>query len=165
MLFPLLFLTLLTPASADAEVVIAGKVVQVISGDRLWLEHPKKGKLGVQLQSVDAPELASKHCPAQTWANQAQRFLQQHVLNQQITGSCLPQLDADGFAHCRIYRGNHDINEAVIAQGYAWYDRRYAINLALQQKEQEARAEKIGIWSDRLLITAPWAYREKCEQR
>ncbi len=153
------------PALVQAEEVlmISGKVEQMLSGDEFVLTHPDHGSINIHLLGVDAPELASNGCKAQPWADQAKRYLTQTLHQQSVSALCLRQLDEKGFAQCRIKRGNQvDVNRALLAQGYAWFDKHLGNDLSLAQAEQQAREEKVGIWSDRLLITAPWKYREDC---
>lgn len=143
--------------------MISGKVSEVLSGDEFVLTHPDHGSINIHLLGVDAPELASQTCKAQPWAEQAKRHLTQTLNQQTVSALCLRQLDENGLAQCRIKQGNQlDINRAVLAQGFAWFDKRLGNDFSLAQAEQQARDEKVGIWSDRLLITAPWKYREQC---
>lgn len=150
--------------SAQETVVVTGEVSQVLSGDRFILAHPQLGQLNVQLQGVSAPVLAFTDCQSQPWAEQAKRYLNQQIYKRTVSGSCLKQLDDTGFAHCRIQRDGQEINLAVIASGYAWFDRRLGNDLPLQQAEQTAKNDKIGLWSDRLPIIAPWKYRTQCSK-
>ena len=49
----------------------------------------------------------------------------------------------------------------MIHQGFAWHYKQYNSDLELHQLEQEARAAKLGLWSDSQKPVAPWDWRKQ----
>jgi endonuclease YncB( thermonuclease family) len=55
----------------------------------------------------------------------------------------------------------YNLNQALVRSGYAWWYRKYSPNdSTLRQLEAEARAKKIGIWSEAKQVIAPWDWRK-----
>jgi endonuclease YncB( thermonuclease family) len=48
----------------------------------------------------------------------------------------------------------------MVQEGMAWHFVKYSSDTTLARLEQQARAKKIGLWSDPHAI-APWDYRSK----
>lgn len=54
-----------------------------------------------------------------------------------------------------------DLNQELVRSGMAWWYRKYAASdKTLEKLEDEARSEKIGLWSDPN-AEAPWEFRQK----
>lgn len=147
----------------QANVLVDGTVVQVLSGDQLVLANSEQGKIAIHLMGVDAPEFALGHClKAQPFADIAQKALTERLKGMTVKASCAPALDGQGFAWCELIHDNESINFWLIEQGYAWYNKSEVGNLRLQQAEQSARQRRVGLWLDQLPVTAPWVYRQRC---
>jgi endonuclease YncB( thermonuclease family) len=57
-----------------------------------------------------------------------------------------------------VYYDDKNINEELLKAGLAWHFRRYSKDEKLQALEDQARAEKIGLWKEKNLIP-PWNRR------
>lgn len=55
--------------------------------------------------------------------------------------------------------GDKNINEIMLAEGYAWHFIRYDKNKAWASLQDQARRAKKGLWRDANPV-APWDYRK-----
>lgn len=70
--------------------------------------------------------------------------------------------DRYGRLVCELDITSQDIpvNQWMVSQGYAWHYVKYAPNdIKLQSAEENARKNKLGLWSSAKPI-APWEYRK-----
>ncbi len=58
-----------------------------------------------------------------------------------------------------VFLGNGNVNAQMIRMGMAWYYKQYSDSVPMQQFEDYARANKIGLWAD-LNPIAPWDWRK-----
>jgi endonuclease YncB( thermonuclease family) len=138
-----------TPCFAET---FSGEVVSVTDGDTIQVMHNGIAEK-IRLNGIDAPEKAQ---PFGQSAKQYTASLCFHKLVSVII-----------YGHDRYRRTIADIqlpegtllsNELVRA-GYAWWYRKYAPNnIALQQLEETARRDHLGLWADANPV-APWDYR------
>ena len=158
-----LMLSLLYIPSAKSEVILTGIVQSVLSGDQLVMAHPELGQQPIRLAQIDAPELALGTCKAQPWAEVAQKAISQQLLGMSVQASCLERLDSEGFAVCQVAVDGENINQWMLSQGHAWFDRSLGNNIWLQQLEQEAKRKRQGLWGNAANTQAPWAYKAQCQ--
>jgi endonuclease YncB( thermonuclease family) len=158
-----LMLSLLTISSAKSDVIISGIVQTVLSGDQIIITHPELGQQAIRLAQIDAPELALGSCRAQAWSDIAQKALSQQVLGLNVQASCLERLDSEGFAVCQVAVDGENMNQWMLSQGHAWFDRSLGNNIWLQQLEQEAKRKRQGLWGNAANTQAPWAYKAQCQ--
>ena len=57
-----------------------------------------------------------------------------------------------------VYYENTNLNKELLKAGLAWHFRRYSKDKELQALEDQARAEKLGLWQDKNPIP-PWDWR------
>ncbi len=150
-------------SSAKADVAISGVVQTILSGDQLIITHPELGQQPIRLAQIDAPELATGVCKAQPWSDVAQKALSQQLQGMSVQASCLERLTADGFAVCQVMVDGENINQWMLSQGHAWFDRSLGNNIWLQQLEQEAKRKRQGLWANAANVQAPWAYKAQCQ--
>ena len=136
-----LFCLLALPALA-ADTTIVGQVVGVHDGDTLK----------VRLFGIDTPELG------QPFSNNAKGALSSLVFGKNVTVSSSGK-DRYGRTLGVVFLGNGNVNEQMIRMGMAWYYRQYSDSVPMQQFENYARANRIGLWSDPNPI-APWDWRK-----
>lgn len=137
-LFFLSLLVLTTPALAQD---IACKVVGVSDGDTITCLTSSNTQIKVRLNQIDAPE--SK----QAFGTQSKKSLSDMVFSKQIivksTGT-----DRYGRTLGEIYIDNVNVNKKQVANGMAWAYREYLTDQDYLVLESNARARKIGIWSE-----------------
>lgn len=120
-----------------------GDTLQVMRG-----EHHET----IRLYGIDCPE------GAQRWSRQATYFTAALVLNQTISIHPVEK-DRYGRTVARVYRESRCVNEELVAAGLAWWYSRLAPNDTIfTQLEEQARAAKKGLWSEKTPVP-PWNWR------
>jgi endonuclease YncB( thermonuclease family) len=146
--------------------VLEGALAVLQDGDSFVAQTPQ-GRVTVRLSGVDAPE---RHQPyAGNARGQLQQLLQNRSLRIQVVKRDQYQrLVAQVFS----LRDNVwiDVGLEQVRQGLAWHYKRYAkeqdfeTRLAYARAEENARAERRGLWKDLETATppqAPWDYRKE----
>ena len=59
-----------------------------------------------------------------------------------------------------ILPDGHSLNRELVAEGLAWWYRKYSKDANLGQLEAEARADKRGLWAG-LDPESPWCWRKQ----
>jgi endonuclease YncB( thermonuclease family) len=128
-----------------------GRVIGVSDGDTLTLLTPEKQPIKVRLAEIDAPE------KSQAFGQRSKQSLSDLVFGKQVR---VEQQDRDRYGRVvgKVYVGSLDVNAEQVRRGMAWVYRKYAKDRSLFKLEEEARAAKIGLWSN-LHAMPPWEYR------
>lgn len=135
-----------------------GVVTANHDGDTLKLQTSERGLLVVRLSGADTPETGQAYWRA------ARDHLKQLVSGKQTTVWCY-KLDRNEREVCHVRVGSQDVCEELIRHGYAWYAQMFGNELSAHQREvyskveQDARALRIGIWSDPAPLP-PWECRK-----
>lgn len=145
----LLFCLLASPlATADSY----PKITRYYDGDTVKIDNGLR-QYKLRLRDIDAPERN------QAYGKQAKRALIQLCKNAQIqvqlSGIDKYQRDL-GYLHCN----QQSASLYMVANGYAWYNQRYAMDDSLLQAQQQARQQKLGLWRAKS-PTPPWQWRQK----
>jgi endonuclease YncB( thermonuclease family) len=113
-----------------------GKVVGVSDGDTLIVLTPEK---------------------SQAYGQRSKQSLSDLVFGKQVR---VKQQDRDRYGRVvgRVYVGSLDVNAEQVKRGMAWVYRKYAKDRSLFKLEEEARAAKIGLWSNPHAMP-PWEHR------
>jgi endonuclease YncB( thermonuclease family) len=141
----------LLAAQVTAEPVHYGKVVKIADGDTLTLLVDSK-QHRIRLSDIDAPE---RKQPFGTKAKQALSDLAfgKRARVVQVT------VDRYGRIVGRVYVAKIDVNQQLVARGYAWVYRKYSDDAELLRLEAEARDKRLGLWADPNPIP-PWEWRK-----
>ena len=165
LILPLIFLSF-----AHAE-TFQCKVVGVTDGDTITCLTDQKEQVKVRLYQIDAPE-----------SGQAYRQKAKQALSDMIYGLTV-EVENKGTDRYKRMLGIlrfdawlaenmtakstlslskvSNVNLEMIKQGYAWYDPfTHNGNLKYKLAEQQARANKLGLWADNNPV-APWKWREE----
>ena len=132
--------------------VLAGRVLRIVDGDTLDVMLDS-GKIRVRMDSIDAPEHDQ---PGGAASKQALAAL--------VDGADV-ELEPNGQETygrmvAVVYRGDRNINAAMVEAGEAWVLREYARDARYCEAEIAARAARLGVWAlppDRQI--APWEWR------
>jgi micrococcal nuclease len=139
------------------------KVIHVDDGDTVVALAPDNRKLKVRLANIDAPETDHGRCrPSQPWAQQSTQRLKELVHGKTILFRC-SQLDRYDRLVCDLHVGGTTANRALVKDGLAWANRsnpRYLRDPQVARAEQQAQAERVGLWRDKGAIP-PWEWRHK----
>ncbi|PSQ80404.1 MAG: chromosome partitioning protein ParB [Bacteroidetes bacterium QS_1_63_11] len=141
----LLGLLLGVPVSATGQ-SFAGTVHRVLDGDTVHLLRDTGQIVRVELYGVDAPERV------QPYGAKARQAVRRAVAEGR---------DEDGRPHYELRVGDRVLNEQLVREGLAWWDRRQAPHADhLQHLERQARADERGLWAQTNPVP-PWEWRAK----
>jgi endonuclease YncB( thermonuclease family) len=131
---------------------IEGRVVRVADGDTVSVLDSRNRQHKVRLFGIDTPERDQPHGSA------SRRALAKLVDNRHV-GVVTVETDSYGRTVGVLYRGDTNINLAMVRAGDAWWYRYYAPHeRQLEQAEREARDERAGLWAGDRPVP-PWEWR------
>ena len=131
---------------------LTGRVVRVADGDTVSILDSSNTQHKVRLYGIDTPERD------QPFGKAAKRALLQ-LVGEQLVGVVIVETDSYGRIVGTLYQGGRNINAAMVASGYAWWYQYYAPHEhLLQTAQQQARAQKLGLWAEPNPV-APWDWR------
>ncbi|WP_353655872.1 thermonuclease family protein [Robiginitalea aurantiaca] len=104
-------------------------------------------------------QLASIDCPQrkQPFSAVATKFISDAIFSRQVS-VVVDSKDRYGRSIGWVYYDDKCLNEELLKAGLAWHFRRYSKDEKLQALEDEARANKVGLWQDSKPIP-PWDWR------
>ncbi|AJC93828.1 thermonuclease (SNc family) [Campylobacter volucris] len=123
----------------DPNSYINAKIIKVIDGDTIEVKTNDK-EIIVRLFGIDAPE------KDQSYGQMSQKFLNAIVLNKEVV---LGVKDEDKYGRILaiVYLNDRDINQVMVANGYAWAYEHYS---DLYVKDQQlAQNAKKGLWEEK----------------
>ena len=151
-----LFLAFAHAASAET---ITGLVVGIADGDTITVLDRTKTRHKVRLAGIDAPE------KSQPFGQAAKKHLSDLVFNKDVVLEC-GKTDKYRREICVVMIDGQDANLAMLANGLAWWYRKYQKEQTSQQRadyeaaETIAKAGKVGLWRD-AEPTPPWDWRHR----
>ena len=144
-----LFILVLTANGWAAE--FTASVVAVLDGDTIEVRHEKRTER-LRLHGIDCPE---------KWQAYGARA-------KQASSALLFGKDVTVHTHGRdkhrrtlgtVFRDGINLNHLLVKEGWCWWFQKYAPkDTLLKQFEEEAKAEKKGLWADPKPVP-PWLYR------
>lgn len=126
-------------------------VVRVQDGDSFVCRMGTSSEIKVRLYGIDAPE------KGQAFGKASKEYL--GSLLQGEIRLVKKGKDRYGRIIAIAYRGSININERMIASGYAWHFKKYDDNPTWSRLEKEARNASKGLWAEPAPL-APWEYRK-----
>jgi endonuclease YncB( thermonuclease family) len=129
-----------------------GRVVGVSDGDTITVLAdgvPRK----IRLSGIDCPE------KSQAYGQQAKAFTAEHSFARDVK---IIALGHDKYRRTIgevILPDGENLNDLLLANGYAWWYQRFSHDEARHELEERARQLKLGLWSDPQ-PAAPWDYRK-----
>ena len=131
---------------------LEGKVVKIIDGDSLSLLDKDRRQHTIRLYGIDTPEWDQPHGRA------AKAALAKRVDGRKV-GVVIVEEDSFGRTVGTVYLEEENINQAMVAAGHAWWFTRYApYERHLEEAEQSAREQGLGLWAQSEPV-APWHWR------
>ncbi|MGE4169265.1 MAG: thermonuclease family protein [Candidatus Margulisiibacteriota bacterium] len=137
--------------------VFSGRVVHVSDGDTIVVLQDNRHSTKIRLAAIDCPE------KSQPFGRQAQRFTQAFCDGQRVTVTTTKK-DRYGRTIGTVQVGSKRLDIALLEAGLAWHYRYFDHDPALDALEQQARAERKGLWSE-ANPTPPWDYRKARRRR
>ena len=169
-----LFLLCSAPVFAKPELshanTLEGLVVGVSEGDQITV-NSFGTEINVRLYGIAAPQTAkvdkftgwSK--AGQPYAEEAFRALSIKILHQQVKVEIRKTLvfnnNAKQVALAVVYLDGRNINLEMVAEGWAWADKKLATKGDLagyQAAQKRARARRIGLWTQGI-PQPPWEFQ------
>jgi len=137
-------------SQADPRAPFSGRVVGVLDGDSLLVLRDGR-QVTVRLHGVDAPE------GGQAYGNVARRALSNLAFGKSVD---VQVRDVDRYERLvsRVSVDGTDVGLELVRGGFAWHYTRYLKDRDYAAAQQEARAERRGLWQDRDPV-APWDWR------
>jgi endonuclease YncB( thermonuclease family) len=146
------FLALATPAMAGE--TAEGTVVGIIDGDTIDVLHRNKPNR-IRLHGIDCPE------KRQDFGTQAKQLASDLAFGKAVSVERVADDRRTGRTVAVVTLPDGRIlNHELVKAGLAWWDPKYAPrDTKLRSLEDEARAEKRGLWSHPTPIP-PWEFRK-----
>ena len=132
---------------------LTGQVVHVADGDTLDVVRDGV-KVRVRLFGIDCPEMA------QAYGDAAKRFTAEACLDRRVV---LKTHGTDKYGRVLgdvLLEDGRVLNRELIKAGLAWWYWKYSDDRELEELEQRARTDRIGLWAD-LNPVAPWEFRAR----
>jgi endonuclease YncB( thermonuclease family) len=132
--------------------VVAGKVTHVNDGDSIEVELGS-GRVRIRMSAIDTPEYDQPYGATSSAALRALLPIGSPVELEVVTQDQFRRMVATVWRVDGDKRVN--INEAMLLQGHAWAYRRYMKEPRFCDLEEEARAQKLGLWAQPV---GDWVY-------
>ncbi len=145
----LIFLFSLLPISESFK----GMVIGVYSGDTIVVSIDNNKQLKVRLDGIDCPEVDQEYGDSAKMTTVALCFKK----NVRIEKA---GVDTYGRTLAFVYVGDICLNKELLRLGMAWHYKQYNGDPELAKLEDEARTNKVGLWSQEN-PEAPWDFRHK----
>jgi Micrococcal nuclease (thermonuclease) homologs len=146
-----LVLLLWGPVLAQGQSYV-GKGHRVLDGDTIHLLRETGQIVRVELYGVDAPERG------QPFADAATRVVRRVVFRTEVQARAETD-DPDGRSVFVVRVDDRVLNEHLLRNGLAWWDREQApYNDQYRRLEQQARANERGLWVQSKPVP-PWTWR------
>lgn len=129
-----------------------GKVIGIKDGDTfevLYDNTPER----VRLAEIDCPE------KKQAFGMRAKQFASDLCFGKTVT---VVNTGRDRYGRIVGKITTEDgtnVNEELVKAGFAWHYKQYSDNAQLDEYEQQAREQRLGLWADNN-PTPPWDYRK-----
>ncbi len=145
------------PQQPLATDTLVGRAVKVEDGDSITVLNSTNTQYRIRLQGIDAPERG------QPYGNASRKHLASLVAGKAVTVKWVKR-DRYGRIVGFVIVDGHDVNLVQVKAGMAWFYRYYQKELSREnrklyaQAEDEARANKKGLWQDKNPMP-PWEWR------
>lgn len=154
-------------------------VVKVVDGDTLDIDvgDGDKGVTRVRLWGVDTPETKHPRTGVMYWGPQASEFARNMVLHKKVMIALEPTRSSRGkygrlLAYVYVMETDGSgvpevmLNEQLIAEGYGYADERFdhVLKERFERLQQEAQAQKRGLWKGVRADQWPEWYRRRHDE-
>ena len=127
--------------AATHAAVFRGTVTHVTDGDTLWVRPASGGApVEIRLLDLDAPE------GCQRFGKESKKALMDRVLHETVRVRT-KGTDTYDRALARIEHRKQDVGAWMVRRGYAWSMTFHDKPGAYARQEQQARAERAGLWA------------------
>lgn len=152
--------------------IIEGIVVKVSDGDTINVQDSYGTKVKVRLYGIDAPETEKSNKktgrvskPGQPYGEEAYQALNSKIYRKQVK---LEIMAVDQYKRSVgiVYLNGKNINQEMVAEGYAWAYRQYLDRPHASeyiQAEERARVKRLGLWQQNN-PEPPWEFRRSLKK-
>jgi endonuclease YncB( thermonuclease family) len=137
----LLAFVLLFAVIGTAQVTFTGKVVGVKDGDTVVVLDSLKVQHTIRLAGVDAPE------KRQDFGYAAKEFVSKYIFENKVIVKIIAKDRYGRSVGWITYDNELNLSKELLKAGLAWHYKEYDKSKLLQELEDKARAEKVGLWS------------------
>jgi len=134
--------------------VFEGKVIGIKDGDTfevLYDGQPER----VRLAEIDCPE------KSQPFGKNARQYASDLSFGKTVVVTSTGKRDRyKRVVGTIVTQDSVNVNEELVRAGYAWHYKQYSKSSLLAEMEEEARANKVGLWADKSPV-APWEWRKR----
>lgn len=131
---------------------ITGTIVGIMDGDTVKLLTQDSTLVKVRLANIDCPE------KKQPYSAKAKEFTSNAVFGKTVTINIVKKDRYRRYISNVIYNDTLSLCHELIKAGLAWHFEKYSKDGELQQLEDKARQNKLGLWQESNPI-APWNWR------
>ena len=153
----LIAIVFLSAARMPMGTILTGEVRSIEEGDVLTLETNSKREFKVRLSDIDAPE------KGQPYFDTARQALASQVNNQTVAVTLIGW-DELGRLVGEVRLNGDYINAWLVGEGHAWVYLEYSDDPLLSTLEEQARAEKKGLWALEADQIAPWDWASALQE-
>ena len=147
------------------------RVARVVDGDTFDIDAPDGGKpvTRIRLWGVDCPETGHGRKPSMHFGDEAKAFVERTLGDRSVHVVLSPKRTRGKYGRLLAYvfleRGGEMFNEMLLAEGYAYADRRFPHHYkkAFETIEQRARRSGAGLWADVTVDKMP-AWKQRFER-
>jgi micrococcal nuclease len=147
----LIFFTILS--SLNVWQKLNGRVVGISDGDTITLLVNGNTEYKIRLLDIDCPE------KNQAFGQAAKKHLSDLIFGKEIEVQW-QKLDRNKRVLGTIIYNQKNINQQMVADGYAWHFVKYSKDQAFHALELKARQLKLGLWQDNTAMP-PWEFRHR----
>lgn len=129
-----------------------GKIIKIKDGDTVVVLLKDKTEETLRLAEVDCPE------NSQPFGKNAKQFTSSQVFGKNVT---FYRTGKDRYRRtiAKIFYDNDKyLSAEIIRAGFGWWYYKASKNVELQKMQQEAKKNKLGLWSDKKAVS-PWDFR------
>jgi len=112
----------------------------------------------VRLANIDCPE------KRQPFSNKAKEFVSDAIFSKEVQIVILRKDFYGRFIAKVYYDEGLNLGHELLKAGLAWHYIKYSNDPSLQQLEDEAKKDNVGLWQDPKPI-APWLWRKKRKKK
>lgn len=129
-----------------------GKVIAITDGDTFKLMTNDSIIHRVRLANIDCPE------KKQAYSKKAKQFVSDAIFSKTVQVEVLKKDRYRRLIANVFYDDSLNLNHQLVQKGLAWHYIKYSKDPVLQNLEDEAKKNKVGLWQDPTAI-APWVWR------
>ena len=140
------------------EAQISGKVVKVADADTITVLDTNKKQHKIRFEGIDAPERG------QAFGTKATDALKAAIGRQSVVVKVSGKDRYDRLIGT-VFVGEKNLNEWLVANGWAWHYKQYSKDKRLADHEKKAKEARVGLWGDANKPMPPWDYRSAKRQQ